>query len=338
MQYQIDNQDWYAISNPGQNVSVCLDEDDDGASGSVDCRVYIAIEKPEADKITEGKRIYKPVDNKDVLCITPKPEDAIVWARCKAGAAKVTAIESGLGTAFVQDSYIQDQHSPIVETPFVMEEAQTTLTADGAVDTYQVTVAAGHGFTGAAGEVFVIPGYFVSRVVSVATNTLNLASPLNRNYVSGASVVRGSTSLVQDGTSGIKKFRVAAITGRKFDITGLRLVFQSANAMDYTKFGGATALSLPMIARIKLSSSVYNNLFTVFNNLQMEQVCDLTITGRAPSGENGLRVDYPTQRTRGNVLRIDGTLGQEIELLVRGNQSTGNSVIEAWAYGHVVED
>jgi hypothetical protein len=81
-QYALSNTDWTAISAAGQSGSCWLDEDDDGAGGHVDVRIYHASAKPAVAKATEGKRCWKSNGNDDVMLISADNASDIYWAIC----------------------------------------------------------------------------------------------------------------------------------------------------------------------------------------------------------------------------------------------------------------
>ena len=82
-QHTITASAWTAISTAGQSGSCWLDEDNDGAGGAVDVRIYhSAAGIPAAVKVTEGKRLHKPAGNDDIMLITADSESDIYYAKC----------------------------------------------------------------------------------------------------------------------------------------------------------------------------------------------------------------------------------------------------------------
>lgn len=73
-QHLIDDE-WTAVSEPGKPMSFFLDEQDDGAGGSVDCRIISSIAEPSAADFTKAKRVYRPIGNTDILQMKPKSGD-----------------------------------------------------------------------------------------------------------------------------------------------------------------------------------------------------------------------------------------------------------------------
>lgn len=342
MQYLIKSDDWYQISTAGKVISVYCDEQDDGAKNSAQVRVYGSKTKPSSDDFTKAKRVYRPIGNSDILQLTPDNEDIIFWAKCLEGGEATVTVETGLiGSVKSLDVTLQDQHSPIVEGFFAEELASTTVISGGVVDTRSITVAAGHGFVGfttAPGEVLVFKGYYIGRVLTVATNTLTVDMPFNISIPAGTIVYRGSTNMLVDGSTTPHIFKFESVAGRKFDIRGVRAVFRSATAMDYTKFGGATALTSPVVFRKKLSVDRYNDIAAIRNNGELELVFSLKNSDRAPSGEYGMLAEYQSSDTRGVIFRLDGNKGEELQFVIYANLTSGNTYFRAAVYGHVVEE
>ena len=82
-QYPVTSAAWVAITVAGKSGTAWLDEENDGAAGAVDVRIYHSNSGVPADaKITEAKRIYKPNGNTDVMIIGSDDALDIFYARC----------------------------------------------------------------------------------------------------------------------------------------------------------------------------------------------------------------------------------------------------------------
>ena len=82
-QYPLDSTAWVAISAAGQGGSCWLDEDNDGAGGRVEVRLYHSdAGVPALAKATEGKQVYKPMGNKDTLPFTADNASDVYYAIC----------------------------------------------------------------------------------------------------------------------------------------------------------------------------------------------------------------------------------------------------------------
>lgn len=82
VQTAIDSTDWVAITSAGDSGTVWLDEQDDGAAGQVEVRLFHQDTKPTAGDVTKGKRLFKPRGNDDVLEFAADNTTDILWAIC----------------------------------------------------------------------------------------------------------------------------------------------------------------------------------------------------------------------------------------------------------------
>ena len=82
VQIDINSTVWTAITTAGQNGSCWLDEDNDDAAGTVDCRIVHSDSGIPAEGATIGKRVYIPSGNDDVLVLSANNGSDIFYARC----------------------------------------------------------------------------------------------------------------------------------------------------------------------------------------------------------------------------------------------------------------
>ena len=81
--YTITSLAWTAITAAGEEGSCWLKESGIGVEGAVDARLYHSTTgTPAADKVTEGKRIYRPRGNNDICNFTVDSANDIYYARC----------------------------------------------------------------------------------------------------------------------------------------------------------------------------------------------------------------------------------------------------------------
>ena len=73
---------WTALTTAGQSCSCWLDEQDDGAAGKVDVRIFHNTSAPGDADVTKGKRLYKPLGNTDVTVFTADSISDVLYARC----------------------------------------------------------------------------------------------------------------------------------------------------------------------------------------------------------------------------------------------------------------
>lgn len=236
------------------------------------------------------------------------------------------------------DVSIQDSTNLLISVHMASEVASGTLANEALVNTSQVTLNPGHGFIdGVAGQLFIIPGYYLGEVEHVSSNVLTLDIPLNYTFPAGTTITRGTEYINVDGSSVPVLFGIKAIAGRKFDIEGFHITFISSSPMDDSLFASLTELTNGMMCRVKKSATQYNNIFNVKSNKDMKLYGDVEYSTKAPSGKYGMTFSMRFKEHYGVVIRLDGDLGQQLELWIRDNLGT-LAESESIVHGHVVED
>jgi len=81
-QYSLSNTAWTAITVAGESGSAWLDEENDGAGGQANVRVYHSSVVPGDPELTMGKRIYRSAGNADVILLGADNATDIFYARC----------------------------------------------------------------------------------------------------------------------------------------------------------------------------------------------------------------------------------------------------------------
>lgn len=348
MKYEITHNDWTQISTAGKNISLFIDEQDDGSKGRVDVRVIDSILKPALSEITNAKRVYKPIGNGDVLHLSPVPEDKMFWAICanEGDEATLQVYESGYGINNTMDTRAQDAKNLKVSSHITASISYSTLAADAVVNTSTVTLAAGHGFVnGTDGQIFIIPGYFLAEVTGVSGNVISLDIPLTYSFPSGTVTERGYEYLNVDGSVTPVMYGFRPEVNRKFDIYGIKITFLSTVnlAMDDSLFVNIAELTKGFMSRIKISDTQYNHVFNIKKNQDFKLYGTLEYSTKAPAGKYGMDYTVEFLKLFGAIVRLDGAKGQQLEIWVRdalsaiGTVAAGAS-IEASVLGHVVEE
>lgn len=235
---------------------------------------------------------------------------------------------------------VQDNTNPVIFSHAVTSLATNlSLASDVSIGATSVVLNAGHGFVSPAttpGQMLIIPGYYMGEVLSVSTNTIGLDTPLGYAFAANTAVTRANKYLNKDGSSVPIMFGVSAVVGRIFDITGFTMTLLSASPMDDSLFGSLTKLTNGLTCRIKRSASWYNNVFVARSNQNLALFGTLEYTTKAPSGKYGVRFHF-SFRDYGTTCRLVGSLGQQLEIIVRDNLSTLEDM-EIMIHGHVVDD
>lgn len=82
-QYSITASAWTAITAAGESGTCWLDEEDDGAAGTVDVRIsHSDSGVPSSGDVTKAKKVYKPMGNNDLMKISADNGSDIYYARC----------------------------------------------------------------------------------------------------------------------------------------------------------------------------------------------------------------------------------------------------------------
>jgi len=228
------------------------------------------------------------------------------------------------------DVNIQSQTSTLFQF-LLMNEQKTdiTLTSPIEIDDEVVNVSAGHGFTGAAGEVMVGrlgDAFFQLRVISVSTNAITVESPADIAYpIEGTTIIRGNVNMNINGASTPVDFKYSfnGDTGATIpiDIQTVVFSFQSGVTVpDDGTFGGIAALSLGLLIRKVDGQNVGLGNYT--QNQEFRDVGGVVeYTSKAPSGAYATNVRIDIEESFGQVIRLDPSIPDEIYARVRDNVS-----------------
>ena len=233
----------------------------------------------------------------------------------------------------------QDQYSHTVGTLMAQGQgAPMTLASNTVVDSYTLTMSAGHSFL-AGDELLIVEDddSYNALVISVAGDVITLNAPLDRIYTTSAVVLEVLSNMNVNGSVTPQEFdvRIGATATISLDITGVRFVITDGAAMDDGKFGGIAALTRGIVLRLEHSGGTHN-LFTARTNGKLGLVMDnQEYTDKAPAGENAMQCTWQIRNDLGVTLRLDP--GDKIVLVVQ-DDLTALTTFKAWVYGHHVTD
>lgn len=232
----------------------------------------------------------------------------------------------------------QDDISFAVLPYLTREISATSFASAGTVDTNTVTLAAGHGVV--VGDSVIVKGLYIGRALVVAGNVITLNQRFNLTFPIGTVCYRGSPNMVVDGSVSPMLFGLEAAPGIKFDVYKMRLAFRGTAEPDDAKFAMlAAALANGMIVRARISATRYNNYFNARNNSEFHLRGNLTYNAKAPAGSFGMVFEFPLKDDNGVALRIDGTTGSRLEIIIQ-DKLDGSTLtyMEGTVSAHVVED
>jgi len=242
------------------------------------------------------------------------------------------------------DVNIQDQHTPSVDTYFLQQTANFTLSADTPISTvttleYDLEATAGHGLI-VGNEILLLETdgdrSFYAEVKNVVTNTITLDRPIDFVYTAASTLGRiVSSEMAVDGSVTPQIFTIRGGALVAHDITRLFLTMLSGSSMDDGKFGSLTALTNGVVLRI--IDGYQENILNLKTNNDIKQFCyDLKYSSKAAAGTYGLssRMSFGGQSMHGVTIRVKGT--DALQWIVQ-DDLTGLVSLKASAQGHHVE-
>lgn len=241
----------------------------------------------------------------------------------------------------VQDVSVQDATTDINDLYF--HEHTTgliTLTAPTALDDVVLYVQAGHGAV--AGELVCLKQgtrYYQGEILSTTATTIILDSPLDFAFDVDAICTSTSKQMSVDGSIIPAIFHIKPSAGVRWDITRVIFYMEDTSAMDLALFGSLPAITNGIVVRKK--DGIYHNIFNAKKNGDFNiRAYDGQFLGpNLPVGVFGFqcRRSFNGPDKNGVVIRLDGDLGDELQILVRDDIS-GMTAFNAVAQGHVVLD
>jgi len=240
--------------------------------------------------------------------------------------------------------YVQDQTTDPVDTIFSETLNTTTIAADALRDTHTVIASPGHG-TIIGNRIAVVNSatpttFYQGRVLNVVGDTLTLDNPINSTYLSGSLLRIQSVSLSVIGTPAAPRiFSVRPVPGQSGDITRVIIEIQDNQSMDFSTFGSIAELTNGCLLRVKKANGDYINLMNWKSNGGfIIRAFDHTFQSKTGGGSHAFtsRTTWAGQGKRGVVLRLDGSLGEELQLLVQ-DDLTALDAFAAVAQGHLLQ-
>lgn len=235
---------------------------------------------------------------------------------------------------------IQDQTSVIVDVYMCQLINAVTLASNTTIDTYDVTLVAGHGVV--VGNILCFKegaSFFQAEVLTVVTNTITLDRPLDFAFTTAAVVERTTNDMNVDGSVTRQIFRISPVnTTNKLDVTKIIFSIEDNAAMDTSTFGGLTKLARGIVLRKK--DGTYKSIFNAKNNDDFLHHCaEYGFIDKAPAGYYGFRAikKFAGQENHGVTIRLDPALSDELQVIVQDNL-TGLTDFHVIVHGHVVTD
>lgn len=241
--------------------------------------------------------------------------------------------------------FVQNPTNITLSVPFLKGRAALTLLSDTIVGSRTITLEPGHGVV--AGEVIELADpiamkFMQSEVIvgGVSGDIITLDQPVNRVYtVVGAVVQASSKNLLVNGSITPQVFSVLPLPNQAGDMSRIILEMRGTNngAMDFTTFGSASALVNGCVLRINNGDGTFTNLFNFKSNSDfIEQGLDHNFL--EPKGGNtktgfAARITWGGQEKHGSVIRLEGSFGQALELVIQDDLTSGNTRFQLTVQG-----
>lgn len=251
---------------------------------------------------------------------------------------------------------LQDQTTDMLDLIFLEEKVTgLTLSVDGVIESRTFTLTGGHGLTNANSQGHSIElaapssRFIQAEILDVTGDVVTIDQPLSESFVATTTTVgTGNPNMSEDAATGVAidgsstpvVFTIRPLPAQSGDITRIMLATKSSNTSDLTTFGGAAGLSVGLTLRKKREDGTYKNLYVYKDNF------DIALHGfdtkqYDPKGGNTVngfagRVTFAGQSKHGVAERLDGELGEELQIVVHelmDNTATGNTSVQFVAEG-----
>ena len=256
------------------------------------------------------------------------------------GAVPVETSSRGATAASVA---IQDQTSESLAVPLLNERNITTVATATAVGDRTVALAAGHGAI--VGDILELAdltsGKFLqAEILTVVTNDVTIDQPVNRIYTSGSTAVVSTDSMLVDGSSTPVVFSILPLPTQAGDMVRIIIDIRDTAAMDFSTFGSTASLTNGCVLRVKRSDGTFKNLFNWKNNGDfIHQAFNHEFLVNTGNSQRAFvsRVTFGGQSNHGVVIRLDGALGEELQVVIQDDLTGGNDEFRMIAQGHELE-
>ena len=238
--------------------------------------------------------------------------------------------------------YVQDQTTEAVGRHFVRTLGSFNILAPTVVNSRSFTASPGHGIV--VGETLEFDNNVIfmrAIALTVVGDVVTMDTPFNHAYQVADTFFRTDISLRVNGSVTPVVFKVAPLTGQTLDITRITLIIESAQAMDFTQFGSISALINGCVLRVKRADGEYRNLINFKSNGDfIEEATTPLFQDKTGGGGFGFTATliFAGQENRGVVIRLDGTRGEQLELIVQDNLSAGLTKFQMRAQGSEIQN
>lgn len=230
---------------------------------------------------------------------------------------------------WVQIEIDKSSISPTLAIPFLRTLSNPTLAVDTVVDSRNITLTAGHGLTSPASLGLIMEladaangSFFIqAAITAVVGDVITLDSPVNRIYAAASSLVAvSSDEMAIDGSVTPVIFKVLPFSLQQGNISRVLLEMRDASDMDFTTFGGLPILDNGVVLRVNNGDGTFRHLHNFKDNGDIiEAAFDHSFLEAKGGSTRGFtsRITWGSESKHGAVIRLDGTLGQGLELIIQ---------------------
>jgi hypothetical protein len=231
--------------------------------------------------------------------------------------------------------YIQDQTTGVLDIPFLLPLNTTLLAADTVVNDNEITLTAGHNtIIGNRVEMADTTNgswFYVGIALNVVGDVITMDSPAPRVFTTANTLVLIGSNLMNVAGSIATPvvFEVAPTPQQIGDIVRVILTITGNSAMDFESFGDIPALTNGCVLRVNNGDGTYRNIYNFKDNNDIAAYA--FDTGYFENNGGNLRgyqarLTWGGQSKHGVVVRLDGSLGETIELVIQDDLTALNSM------------
>lgn len=237
---------------------------------------------------------------------------------------------------------IQDQTSQPIDIWFTEDKGQATSLLEVTQGDFDVTWEPGHSIViGDVIEARTAENYVQTEVINQVGDVSTVNIPFSRDFPIGVTVDVGNPNLnVLGSTVAIRVFRIAPSALQEVDITKIMISLEDATAMDFSTFGSISGgLITGCALRYLNGDGTFTNLFNWRTNGELiDRAFDHVFESKVGGGNFGFVAEstWSGSENRGVSIRLNGALGEELELIVMDDITT-QTRFKAIAQGHVVQ-
>jgi hypothetical protein len=241
-----------------------------------------------------------------------------------------------------------DQTTNPLSVELLQGRTTTSLAVNADKGDTEVTLTGGHGAV--VGDTLemasaTVQDLFVqARITAVVVNDITIDQPLNTNYLTtDIAIISTGNMLVNASLAAPSLFTILPLPTQEGDIVRIVLDLRGTGDMDFSSFGSDGPLTNGCVLRIKQADGNFRNLFNFKSNGDfIRQSFDHAFLqpkqGNTIKGFTS-RLTWGGQSKHGVVIRLDGSLGEELQVLIQDDLVTtsANTVFNMIAQGHEVQ-